>query len=373
LFCSIVHQFRPNLIIHTVFFGIQQPVTKYYYQCGSASAGISGVFSFTTTPAPGPNVPVVLGLLGDLGQTPDSATTVQHIMSDQSIQMTFLVGDLSYADAENKASKSRPCSQDRWDAWGQVMQPMMSSQAVLPLPGNHEPEDVTKVYPQYPRFLAFQSRFRTPSLDSGVAASDHNLYYTFRVGAAQVIALSSYSPFDSSSAQYQWLQNTLAKVDRTVTPWLIVGFHAPWYNSNTAHQGEPQSTDMRQDIEPLLLQAGVDVAFAGHVHAYERILPSASAPQNGITYINIGDGGNREGPADNWITPAPVWSAYREAKFGHGRLHVYNHTHMHWTWQKNEDSLPVAGDQVWLIRPAGRSPLQSGFGGGIEAVPGKRE
>lgn len=60
----------------------------------------------------------------------------------------------------------------------------------------------------------------------------------------------------------------MAKVDRTKTPWLIVVLHAPWYNSNTAHQGDGDG--MMKSIEPLLFAAKVDILFAGHVHAYER-------------------------------------------------------------------------------------------------------
>lgn len=57
-------------------------------------------------------------------------------------------------------------------------------------------------------------------------------------------------------------------MDRDRTPWLIVLFHVPWYNSNKAHQCE--GDDMKAAMEPLLHAAGVDMVFAGHVHAYER-------------------------------------------------------------------------------------------------------
>ena len=40
------------------------------------------------------------------------------------------------------------------------------------------------------------------------------------------------------------------------------------YNSNTAHAGEMD--DMLAVMEDALYQHGVDVVFAGHVHAYER-------------------------------------------------------------------------------------------------------
>lgn len=46
--------------------------------------------------------------------------------------------------------------------------------------------------------------------------------------------------------------------------------HAPWYNSNTAHQGESESEDMMAAMETILYQNNVDILFAGHVHAYER-------------------------------------------------------------------------------------------------------
>lgn len=59
-------------------------------------------------------------------------------------------------------------------------------------------------------------------------------------------------------------------MDRAKTPWLIAVLHAPWYNSNTAHQGEDESIDMMAAMEPLLYQYNVDIVFAGHVHAYER-------------------------------------------------------------------------------------------------------
>lgn len=66
------------------------------------------------------------------------------------------------------------------------------------------------------------------------------------------------------------LQEDLSKVNRKRTPWLLVLFHVPWYNSNTAHQGE--GGDMMETMEPLLYAASVDLVLAGHVHAYERLV-----------------------------------------------------------------------------------------------------
>ena len=57
-------------------------------------------------------------------------------------------------------------------------------------------------------------------------------------------------------------------MDRNKTPWLLVLFHVPWYNSNEAHQNEGDW--MMEAMEPLLYAASVDIVLAGHVHAYER-------------------------------------------------------------------------------------------------------
>ena len=43
--------------------------------------------------------------------------------------------------------------------------------------------------------------------------------------------------------------------------------HAPWYNSNTCHQDEPEEWGMRAALEEMFMRHGVDLVFSGHVHA----------------------------------------------------------------------------------------------------------
>ena len=87
-----------------------------------------------------------------------------------------------------------------------------------------------------------------------------------------------------------------------------------------------------------------------HVHAYERSLPVYNGvPTPGaLTELNIGDGGNREGPATPYLAQ-PTWSAFREAIFGHGELQFTNATHAHWTWHRNQDAESVGADDVWPV------------------------
>lgn len=104
------------------------------------------------------------------------------------------------------------------------------------------------------------------------SGSSSNLFFSFEVAGVHVIMLGSYTDFGPDSSQYKWLESDLKKIDRKRTPWLFALVHAPWYNSNSAHQGEKESTDMRDSMEGLLYNARVDIVFAGHVHAYERFV-----------------------------------------------------------------------------------------------------
>lgn len=158
------------------------------------------------------------------------------------------------------------------------------------------------------------------------SGSSSNLYYSFNVYGVHIIMLGSYTDFEPGSEQYQWLENNLKKIDRKTTPWVVAVVHAPWYNSNEAHQGEKESVEMKESMETLLYKARVDLVFAGHVHAYERFVSLKGFIKKlhwfffiyielicvfiwqsrvyqdkfdkcGPVYINIGDGGNLEGLA----------------------------------------------------------------------------
>ncbi|XP_017698163.2 purple acid phosphatase 22-like isoform X2 [Phoenix dactylifera] len=314
--------------IHHVKIGPLEPDTVYYYRCG----GVDDEFSFKTPPA---SLPVEFAIVGDLGQTEWTASTLAHVRKTN-YDMLLLPGDLSYADTQ----------QPLWDSFGRFVEPYASKRPWMVTQGNHEIEafPILHCHP----FEAYNARWRMPFEESG---STSNLYYSFDVaGAIHVIMLGSYTDFDSKSAQYKWLVQDLAKVDRWRTPWLIVLLHAPWYNTNTAHQGEGEA--MRKAMESLLYNARVDAVFVGHVHAYERFkrVYDNEANSCGPVHITIGDGGNREGLARDFDEGHKTvsLSLFHEASFGHGRLSVVNRTHAHWSWHRNDESDSTVADEVWL-------------------------
>jgi acid phosphatase type 7 len=166
--------------------------------------------------------------------------------------------------------------------------------------------------------------------------------------------LGTYADWGPSSRQRAWLAADLAGLDRDRTPWLIVGMHAPWYSSNTAHLDEVDA--MRASLEPLLLEHGADLVFCGHVHSYERIARVARRKRHacGPAHVIVGDGGNREGLSLHWLDPQPAWSLFREASFGHGALTLVNATHARWEWVRNQDGVGARpGDAAWFVRGDG--------------------
>ena len=88
---------------------------------------------------------------------------------------------------------------------------------------------------------------------------------------------------------------------------------------------------MRQDMEASLSYS-VDPVLSGHVHAYERVRPvyDGCLDACGPVYLNLGDGGNREG-VRAMVEPQPPWSAFRESSFGAGLLRLENSTHAKYT------------------------------------------
>ncbi|XP_030935935.1 probable inactive purple acid phosphatase 27 [Quercus lobata] len=78
------------------------------------------------------------------------------------------------------------------------------------------------------------------------------------------------------SEQYRFLEKCLASVDRRKQPWLIFVAHRPLgYSSNDwfGEEGSFEEPMGRDDLQRLWQKYRVDIAFYGHVHAYERTCP----------------------------------------------------------------------------------------------------
>ena len=155
----------------------------------------------------------------------------------------------------------------------------------------------------------FERRFERPYkplLDAGVkfyaALGNHDtpnqrLYKLFNMNGERYY---TYKPTDGvrffaldsnymSPEQLQWLEKELSA---SGAEWKICFMHHPLYSSGGRHGSD---VSLRDQLEPLFIEHGVNVVLAGHDHFYERI-----KPQNGIYYFVSGGAAKlRRGDIEN--------------------------------------------------------------------------
>jgi len=341
------------------------PNSNYFYQCGDfIKKNMSKILYFRTLPNQGQNTKLTFGVLGDIGQTKNSLSTINHIMKDKDINMILHAGDLSYAD----------CDQQLWDSYGEMIEPLASYTPWMVCAGNHEIEFNGTDYSNL--FTAFENRYRMPYVKQStfgdviiksvvnpktgmpyctpsIFQTEYNFgnsFFSFENGLAHIIFLNPYTNTSPTSQQYTWLENNLAQIDRNITPWLIIVMHCPWYSSNINHANDTQTVFMRESMEELFYKYKVNIVFNGHVHDYERTYPVYKDLINslGPVYITIGNAGNLEG-LDNKYYDNPKWCAFRNGtEYGYGKLTIVDAKYMYWKWYINDGKQMFPRDEVLL-------------------------
>lgn len=119
-------------------------------------------------------------------------------------------------------------------------------------------------------------------------------YYSFDTANARFIFLDANAAYgavwapniDNKSAQYKWLQSTLAGAGEK---WKIVVINAPMYS--TGPKGP--ANEAAANFVPLFERYGVDLVLQGAEGNYERTFPMYQDEANtrGVTYVTLGGGG----------------------------------------------------------------------------------
>ena len=358
-------------IHHATLTGLK-PSTVYYYKV----AGAAAEYNFTSSPGVGAFYPYKIGFFADIGESLNADDTVLHMLAgSRSIDSYVLNGDISYASG----CESRGCA--TWDAFQRMMSPLAATKPIainigkcgsprgapggaaraparppaaraLTAPPPTPPSPSHEVADDANGIPAISARYRFAGMPTGGRA-DQSYYFSYEAGPAHVISISSFyfGGYGAGSALTKWLVADLASIDRAKTPWVLVSLHAPWYNSNSAHQGDGEG--MRVALEAVLVKAGVAAVFSGHVHAYERSFvvnnKQVVADGAGMVHFNIGDAG--AGLYTTW-SHVTATSAFHSAVFGHGEFEIVNATHAHWTWHRNQDNEAVVADSVFVVNPA---------------------
>jgi hypothetical protein len=253
-------------------------------------------------------------------------------------------GDFAYADDWYLKPKNLFDEVDAYEAileqFYDQLAPIAGRKAYMASPGNHEADCEELDYTTFlcptgqKNFTDFMNRFGQtmptafPSTSSDSTAkvnankaqvlANPPFWYSFEYGMVHVVMFDTETdftdapdapggsagldsgPFGAPNQQLQFLEADLASVDRTVTPWLIVGGHRPWYSTGGSSN---ICTSCQTAFEPLLYKYGVDLAIFGHVHNSQRFQPvyNNTADPNGLNdpkapmYIVAGGAGNIEG------------------------------------------------------------------------------
>ncbi|THG17836.1 hypothetical protein TEA_011376 [Camellia sinensis var. sinensis] len=351
------YNYTSGYIHHCLVDGLKYD-TKYFYKVGDGDS--ARTFSFQTPPEVDPNAPYKFGIIGDLGQTYNSLSTIEHYMRSGG-QTVLFVGDLSYADRYQYHDVGV-----RWDTWGRFIEQSAAYHPWIWAAGNHEIDYMPYMGEVIP-FKSYLQRYPTPYAASKSTNPLWSSFDSLLDSSHIMIAAKTLETLDCNvmtckvkyTPQWMWLRDEFERVDRKKTPWLIVIMHVPIYNSNEGHFMEGES--MRAVFESWFVHYKVDVVFAGHVHAYERSYRISNihynvsngdrypvADNSAPVYITVGDGGNQEGLAGRFRDPQPDYSAFREASYGHSTLEIKNRARAVYHWNRNDDGKRVPTDSFTL-------------------------
>ncbi|KAE8356387.1 acid phosphatase AphA [Aspergillus coremiiformis] len=255
--------------------------------------------------------------------------------------------------------------------------------------------------PSQRNFTAYQHRFRMPGAETGGVG---NFWYSFDYGLAHFISIDGETDFANSPewpfqeevsvnettpkpsktfptdsgpfgevtgsfkdtksyAQYKWLKNDLARIDRSKTPWVFVMSHRPMYSSASSSYQK----HVRDAFEGLLLEYGVDAYFSGHIHWYERLYPLGANgtidqaaivnkntyytnPGKSITHIVNGMAGNIESHSELSAGQGleNITAVLDTVHYGFSKLTVVNEKTAKWEFIRGDDG--TIGDSLTLLK-----------------------
>lgn len=307
---------------HIVKLSNLEPATRYYYQVGDTSG--FGVFDpekhwFQTHPENDVATRIwVLGDSGEAGETLDQVrdealswmknnalssgaegnTGSEADTDSENMSASEETEEEQAAEADSDASAPEPLI-DIWLALGDIayrsgtndqyqsalfgpFEDVLANTTIFPVYGNHDDRRWT-----YFRIFDLPENGETGGLASGTEN-----YYAIDYSNVHFIILDSQDSGRSETGRMAvWLKNDLAQ---NTKPWVVVAFHHPPYSKGTHDSSDSSDSggrmgEMRENILPILEQAGVDLVLSGHSHMYERsyLIDCAYGKENDFSPANI--------------------------------------------------------------------------------------
>ena len=345
--------------------GLSQSTTYCYEVFGSGSAAVDllpasqpyGTFTTLSTAA---TSPLTFDVVGDTGETTDRGTNsptsvntnqaaIDSLIGASGARFAVAVGDIAYNDGGNYnygdleqtgTNVGGPNLTEISDVFGPNYWPLTGGIPLFAADGNHGqnsntlttwPESATATNSSgmykmeqyssvdgistvsYPSdWYAFSSgnvRFYVLDgswSDSNVGtAAGSKCPYTAGSTNCKIYQVDADAHFQPGDEEYQWLANDLQAHPGGIK---LAFFHFPLRSDNATQDSDvyldntPGSTG---SLEQLLAENGVDIAFSGHAHDYER--NTTAGPNTIISYVTGGGGGLIQPVAGKGCS---TWDAY---------------------------------------------------------------
>jgi Fibronectin type III domain/Calcineurin-like phosphoesterase len=339
------------------------PSSTYCYEVfGSGSTAVDllpasqpyGTFTTLDPASVSSTQSLTFDVVGDLGETSNrGSNSPTSINSNQaaidslvgSSQARFLiaVGDIAYNDGgnynygdleETGTSVGTPNLTEISDVFGPNYWPLTGGIPFYSVDGNHgQNSNILTTWPESGTAASSGGKYameQYASVDGSSAASYPSDWYAFSSGNVRFYVLDgswadsnvgtaagSACPYTAGSTnckiyqvdadahftpgdeEYQWLASDLQAHPGGIK---LAFFHFPLRSDNATQDSDVY---LQQDLEPLLARNGVDIAFSGHAHDYER--NTVAGPNTILSYVTGGGGGIIQPVAGRGCSP---WDAY---------------------------------------------------------------
>jgi Calcineurin-like phosphoesterase len=288
--------------------------------------------------------PLTFDVVGDFGETanrgsasdasvnnPTSVNSnqaaIDSLIGSSGARFMIGVGDIAYNDGgnynygdleETGTSVGTPNLTEISDIFGPSYWPLTDGMPMFTAGGNHgQNSNILTTWPEATTSSISGGAYamqQYPSVDGTAPASYPSDWYAFSSGNARFYILDGswsdanvgtatgaacpYSAgstncktyqvdadahFLQSDPEYQWLANDLHAHPGGIK---LAFFHYPLRSDNATQDSDVY---LQQDLEPLLAQYGVDIAFTAHAHDYER--NTKPGPNTILSYVTGGGGG----------------------------------------------------------------------------------
>jgi len=236
-------------VIHIVRLESLAPATSFSYRVRSNGGAWSDQLSFRTLPSFAAASGLSLLITADVGAGSIPPAAVAEAATGE-YDMHLHAGDMAYDMSLNHGKYG--------DQFFNELSAIASRIPFQAWPGNHETDD------HFCDFLSFRARLANQNLTGDASKSGSSRYYSFDIpGLLHVAGIDTDAyaepDYDTSgngnsgqsffvAEQYSWLENDLASVNRTHTPWVFLIGHHPMYCSAG---GEDLGSGRRQNFPEL--------------------------------------------------------------------------------------------------------------------------